>query len=110
MGSQTPFTDSCLAIAEQYPSVTRTWALLSQRVHGALLLLVHCEGSSRGQSSPSAGGHRLLVLRMTRSSEVVESRAKYESHYIKLFFRQEIAALFCVLIGVVGGSADPCLS
>lgn len=71
------------------PPVTRTWALLSQRMHSALLLLVHREGSSWGQSSPNVGGHRSLVLRVTHRSEVVESRAKYESHYIKLFFRQK---------------------
>lgn len=47
---------------------------------------------------------------MTRRSEVVESHVKYEFHYIKLVFRQKIVALFCVFIGMVGGSAVPCLS
>lgn len=38
---------------------------------------------------------------------MVGSHAKYESHCIKLIFRQKIVALFCVLIGVVGGSDVP---
>lgn len=94
---------NCWAISP----VPRTCALLSQRMHIALLLLVHCEGSSWGQSSPSVGGHTSLVFWVTHRSEVVGSHAKYESHCIKLIFRQKIVALFCVLIGMVGGSDVP---